>query len=69
MAVLSTSKGLSFINSDFTAYLAREPRGEWLAVDGALRLSGRGIAVGSCWLRDEEGAFGTVTATGLAQAR
>ena len=66
---LTTSEGLGFINSDFTVYLAREPRGEWLAVDGSLRLSDVGIAVWSSWLRDEAGAFGTVTAAALAQDR
>ena len=64
-----TTKGLGHINSDFTAYLVREPRGEWLAVDGALRLAEGGIAVASAWLYDEDGPFGTVTAAGLAQDR
>lgn len=64
---LVTAKGLAFINSDYTVYLARAPRGEWVGVDGSLRLSDRGTALGSAWLRDEDGPVGTVTAVGLAQ--
>ena len=62
-----TTKGLGYINSDFTAYFGREPRGEWIAFDAALRMIGRGTALGNVVLHDEDGAFGTVTGIGVTQ--
>jgi hypothetical protein len=66
-AAVMTTKGLGHINSDFTAYFGREPRGEWIAFDGTLRMLGQGTALGTSVLHDADGAFGTVTGIGVAQ--
>ncbi len=63
-------QGLGYINSDVTIYLHRLPvtrldrlrRGEPpRATDG--------VAIGECWLYDEQGPIGTSTVAALAQRK
>ena len=66
MAFLTTD-GLAHINGDFTLYLQREPRGEWLGIDGTYRAADSGVAVGAALLVDERGPIGHVATAALAQ--
>jgi Thioesterase-like superfamily len=51
----SSSRGLSFINADYTVYLGREPRGEYVGIQPAGHLSDQGVAAGQCVLHDLHG--------------
>jgi hypothetical protein len=62
-------QGLGFINSDATLYLHRLPTTEWIGLEVANHHATDGIAIGECWLYDEEGAIGTSTVAALAQRR
>jgi hypothetical protein len=62
-------KGLAFINSDITLYLHRLPVAEWIGFEVVNHHSADGIAIGECWLYDEEGPIGTSTAAALAQRK
>jgi hypothetical protein len=62
-------KGLGFINSDVTLYLYRLPVTEWIGFDVVKHHAAEGIAIGECWLYDEEGAIGTSTVAALAQRK
>jgi acyl-CoA thioesterase len=62
-------KGLAFINSDVTLYLHRLPVAEWIGFEVVNHHSADGIAIGECWLYDEEGPIGTSTAAALAQRK
>ena len=61
--------GLAFINSDVTLYLHRLPRAEWIGFEVVNHHSADGIAIGECWLYDEEGPIGTSTVAALAQRK
>jgi len=54
----STDRGLSFINADYTVYLGREPRGEYVGIQPDGHLSEAGVAAGRCVLHDLSGAVG-----------
>jgi Thioesterase-like superfamily len=61
--------GLTFINSDVTLYLHRPPVAEWIGFEVVNHHSRDGIAIGECWLYDEEGPIGTSTVAALAQRK
>jgi Acyl-CoA thioesterase C-terminal domain/Acyl-CoA thioesterase N-terminal domain len=61
--------GLEFINSDVTLYLHRLPVAEWIGFEVVNHHSTDGIAIGECWLYDEQGAIGTSTVAALAQRK
>jgi hypothetical protein len=62
-------QGLCFINSDVTLYLHRLPVTEWIGFEVVNHHATNGIAIGECWLYDEQGAIGTSTVAALAQRK
>ncbi len=62
-------QGLAFINSDVTLYLHRLPATEWIGFEVVNHHARDGIAIGECWLYDEEGAIGTSTVAAIAQRK
>ena len=62
-------QGLEFINSDVTLYLHRLPVTEWIGFEAVNHHATDGIAIGECWLYDEQGAIGTATVAALAQRK
>ncbi|MFI4934043.1 MAG: thioesterase family protein [Caulobacterales bacterium] len=65
----SGDKGLGWINSDITLYLCRLPVTEWIGVEVANHQASDGVAIGECWLYDEEGPIGSSSVAALAQRR
>ncbi|HEY1751586.1 MAG TPA: thioesterase family protein [Caulobacteraceae bacterium] len=65
----SGDKGLGWINSDITLYLARLPATKWIGFEVKNHQSSKGVAVAECWLYDEEGPIGASSVAALAQAR
>ena len=65
----SGSEGVGYINSDVTAYLHRLPRTEWIGFEVRNHQAADGVAIGECWLYDEDGPIGTATAAAIAQQR
>ena len=61
--------GLGFINSDVTLYLHRLPVTPWIGFEVVNHQASDGIAIGECWLYDEQGAIGTSTVAALAQRK
>ena len=62
-------QGLGFINSDVTLYLHRLPVKEWIGFEVVNHHATDGIAIGECWLHDEQGPIGTATVAALAQRK
>ena len=62
-------EGLGFINSDVSLYLHRLPATEWVGLEVVKHHATDGIAIGECWLYDEQGAIGTSTVAALAQRK
>jgi hypothetical protein len=62
-------QGLAFINSDVTLYLHRLPVTEWIGFEVVNHQSAEGVAIGECWLYDEQGLLGTSTVAALAQRK
>lgn len=62
-------KGLGYINSDVTVYLHRLPRTEWVGFEVVNHGATDGVAIGECFLYDEEGPIGSASCTALAQSR
>jgi hypothetical protein len=62
-------QGLEFINSDVTLYLHRLPVAEWIGFETVNHHATDGVAIGECWLYDEQGAIGTATVAALAQRK
>ncbi len=62
-------KGLGYINSDVTLYLHRLPRSEWIGFEVVNHGASQGVAVGECFLYDEEGPIGSSSCCALAQRR
>lgn len=60
-------KGLAYINTDVTLYLAREPRGEWIGFEVANHQAADGVAVGECWAYDTDGPIGSASVCALGQ--
>ena len=65
----SGDKGLSWINSDITLYLHRLPATPWIGFEVKNHGATKGVAIGECWLYDEEGPIGTSSVAALAQRR
>jgi len=61
--------GLEFINSDVTVYLHREPRTEWIGYEVVNHGATAGVAIGECFLYDEDGPIGSAACAALAQRR
>jgi Thioesterase-like superfamily len=62
-------QGLGYINSDVTLYLHRLPETEWIGFEVVNHRAADGVAIGECWLYDEQGAIGTSTVAALAQRK
>src|ERR1700749_1201491 len=62
-------QGLGYINSDVTLYLHRLPVKQWIGFEVGNHHATNGIAIGECWLYDEQGAIGTSTVAALAQKK
>jgi hypothetical protein len=60
-------KGLAYINSDVTLYLHRLPVSEWIGYEVVNHGATDGVAIGECWLHDEQGPIGSATVAALAQ--
>lgn len=60
-------KGLGYINSDVTLYLHRLPVTNWVGYEVVNHHATDGVAIGECWLYDEQGPIGTSTVAALAQ--
>lgn len=60
-------KGLAYINSDVTVYLHRLPATEWVGFEVVNHGASDGVAVGECFLYDEQGPIGSAACTALAQ--
>jgi hypothetical protein len=62
-------QGLAYINSDVTLYLHRLPVTEWIGYEVVNHGAADGVAVGECWVHDEQGPIGSATVAALAQRR
>src|SRR5262249_43348253 len=62
-------QGLGFINSDVPLSLHRLPVTKWIGFDVVNPHATAGVAIGECWLYDEEGPIGTSTVAALAQRK
>jgi hypothetical protein len=62
-------QGLGYINSDVTLYLHRLPVKEWIGFEVVNHHSTDGVAIGECFLYDQEGPIGTSTVAALAQRK
>lgn len=65
----SGDKGLGWINTDITLYLHRLPVTEWIGFEVKNHGATAGVAIGECWLYDEQGPIGASSVTALAQQR
>ncbi|MDO8910483.1 MAG: thioesterase family protein [Phenylobacterium sp.] len=65
----SSTEGLGYINSDVTVYLHRLPATEWIGFEVADHHATDGVAIGECWLYDEQGPIGQASCAALAQRR
>src|ERR1700675_5035750 len=62
-------RGLGYINSDVTLYLHRLPVKEWIGFEGVNHHATDGVAIGECFLYDQQGPIGTATVAALAQRK
>jgi hypothetical protein len=62
-------QGLGYINSDVTLYLHRLPVTQWIGFEVVNHHATDGVAIGECWLYDEQGPIGTSTVAALAQRK
>lgn len=62
-------QGLGYINSDVTIYLHRLPVTQWIGFEVVNHHATSGVAIGECWLYDEQGPIGTSTVAALAQRK
>jgi hypothetical protein len=60
------TNGLEYINADLTLYLHREPVSEWIGFQSVNHGATAGVAVGECFLHDEEGPIGFAACSALA---
>lgn len=65
----ASSSGLAYINSDVTLYLHRLPKTEWIGFETVNHGATDGVAIGECFVYDEEGPIGSATVAALAQRR
>jgi acyl-CoA thioesterase len=61
--------GLGYINSDVTLYLHRLPVKEWIGLEVVNHHATEGVAIGECFLYDQQGPIGTSTVAALAQRK
>jgi hypothetical protein len=64
----SSTTGLEFINPDYTIYMGREPRGEYIGIQPYGHISALGIGVAQCIAHDLDGPFGFIAAAALANS-
>jgi hypothetical protein len=62
-------RGLGYINSDVTLYLHRLPVTQWIGFEVVNHHATDGIAIGECYLYDEQGPIGSSTVAALAQRK
>ena len=62
-------QGLGYINSDVTLYLHRLPVKEWIGFEVVNHHATDGIAIGECFLYDQQGPIGSSTVAALAQRK
>lgn len=62
-------QGLGYINTDLTLYLHREPVTEWVGFEVINHGASDGVAIGECFVHDEQGPIGSASCTALAQKR
>lgn len=62
------SKGLKFINADYSINLSRLPLGDAIGVEATGHLSEEGVAVGQCVLYDTAGPIGFCATSAIANA-
>jgi hypothetical protein len=62
------TRGLQFINADYTLTLSRLPEGPRIGLASLTHHSHDGVATGSATLVDHKGAIGTGVSIGIAQA-
>jgi hypothetical protein len=56
--VMSSDRGLQYVNADISIYLHRLPIGEWIGWEGWDHGSAEGVAQGECRIYDERGSIG-----------
>jgi hypothetical protein len=66
MVINMGTHGIGYINGDLTISLSRLPRSAFLGVQGDTRTATDGISIGTATLFDEQGPFGTLLVTALA---
>jgi hypothetical protein len=59
----------SFINTDLSVHLHREPAGEWVALESVTRVSAEGVGMADTKLHDERGPIGRAAQTLLIAPR
>lgn len=64
-----STRGLNYINADYTIDLGRPPEGDFLGLESGGHLSADGIATGTCTLYDLSGPLGYITTVALANRR
>jgi hypothetical protein len=62
-------QGLGYINSDVTVYLSRLPTSDWVGFETINHQASDGVAVGECFLYDQQGPIGSASCCALAQKR
>jgi len=62
-------KGLAYINSDMTIYLHRLPVTEWIGFEVVNHHATDGVAIGECWMHDEQGPIGLSAVCALVQKK
>jgi hypothetical protein len=61
-----STRGLSFINADYTVHVGREPEGEHVGIQPSGHISQPGVAAGHCVVHDQRGPVGFVTTAAVA---
>ena len=56
-----------YINADVTVYLHRLPRGEWIGMETINHHATDGVAIGECFIYDEDGPIGSASVAAVAQ--
>lgn len=64
----SSTEGLGFINADYTVYLGREPRGDYIGIQPYGHISEAGVGVAQCIAHDLDGPFGFIATAALANS-
>lgn len=60
------SRGLDFINADYTLTLSRLPEGQFVGLAGLTHYRHRGVATGAATLFDQQGPIGSSLSVGIA---